>query len=111
MKIRIGFILIHLFFISGIHASDDWGATGHRVVGRIAAQHLSKKAQRAIDKLLDGATLDYVSNYGDDIKSDPRYRSLNPWHYVNIESDQKYSEITPNEKGDVVQAIQKCIAI
>ena len=27
---------------------DDWGQTGHRVVGEVASQYLNKKAKRAI---------------------------------------------------------------
>ncbi len=111
MKISIGLILIHLIFVFGSEKEDDWGATGHRVVGKIAAQHLSKKAQRNIDKLLDGATLDYVSNYADDIKSDSRYRAYGPWHYINVESDQDHRTLPTKKEGDIVQAIQRCIAV
>ena len=111
MKILIGLILIKTFLINEVVSEDDWGATGHRVVGKIAAQHISNKTQRIIDELLDGATLDYVSNYADDIKSDKRFRSYGPWHYVNIESEASYTEVVPNKKGDVLQAIKKCIAV
>lgn len=111
MKILIGLILIKTFLIYDFESEEDWGATGHRVVGKIAAQHISKKTQRIVDELLDGATLDYVSNYADDIKSDKRYRSYGLWHYINIESEASYTEVTPNKKGDVLQAIEKCIAV
>ncbi len=111
MKILISLLLVKTFFINEVLNEDDWGATGHRVVGKIAVQHISKKTQRIIDELLDGATLDYVSNYADDIKSDKRYRSYGPWHYVNIESEASYQEVIPNKKGDVLQAIKKCIAV
>ena len=63
-------------------------------------------------KILDGKSLALVSTYGDDIKSDPRYREFGPWHYVNIAEDQTtYSEEEANPEGDLVLAIRKCIEI
>jgi len=60
--------LIYLF----VFDTADWGQKGHRVVGSVAEQYLSKKAKRAVNKLLDGQRLTYVSNFADDIKSDAR---------------------------------------
>jgi hypothetical protein len=81
------FIFILPFLFSNFSVpNEDWGATGHRVVGEIAAQHISKKTAKAIDRLLDGVSLAYVSNYADDIKSDDRYRAYSPWHYANLKS-------------------------
>lgn len=88
-----------------------WGATGHRVVGEVATQHLSKRTARKIKKLLRGQSLAYVSNYADDIKSDSQYRSYSPWHYANLGLDETYEASSKNAKGDVVTAIQKCIAV
>ena len=89
----------------------DWGQTGHRVVGELAERYLSAKAKTAIDELLDGASLAEVSTYGDEIKSNPKYRKLNPWHYVNLSSDESYASAPKNPKGDVVIAIKKCISV
>ena len=91
--------------------NEDWGATGHRVVGEVAAQHISKKTAKAITQLLDGTSLAYVSNYADDIKSDDRYRTYGPWHYANLDLDETYSASEKNPEGDIVQAIEKCIAV
>lgn len=91
--------------------NEDWGATGHRVVGEVAAQHISKKTAKAITRLLDGTSLAYVSNYADDIKSDDRYRAYGPWHYANLDLDETYSASEKNPEGDIVQAIEKCIAV
>ena len=88
-----------------------WGKTGHRVTGEIAQRYLSRKARKAIDKLLDGETLAEGSNYADDIKSDSRYREFSPWHYVNFPGDMEYREVEPSPSGDIVIAIQKCIEV
>lgn len=60
-----------------------WGQIGHRVVGMIAAQHLTPKARQEINKLLQpGETLASISTYADEIRnSRPDTRRL---HFVNI---------------------------
>ncbi|QIE59023.1 S1/P1 nuclease [Rasiella rasia] len=89
----------------------DWGVTGHRVTGEIAEKHLSKKAKRAIDKLLNGQSLAFVSTYADEIRSDDRYQEFAPWHYVNFEFGGTYEASTKNDKGDIYMAINRCVAI
>ena len=49
-----------------------------------------------------------VSTFGDDIKSDDRYRKFNTWHYVNMPFGVKYEDSEKNEKGDLVSGIEKC---
>lgn len=88
----------------------DWGKTGHRVVAKLAQQYLTTKAQKEIDILLDGASLVSISTYGDEIKSNPKYKALRPWHYINLSLDESYANAKKNPKGDVVMAIKKCIA-
>jgi hypothetical protein len=91
-------------------SSMDWGKTGHRLVAKLAQQYLTTKAQKEIDILLDGASLVSISTYGDEIKSNPKYKALRPWHYINLPLDESYANAKKNPKGDVVMAIKKCIA-
>lgn len=88
-----------------------WGKTGHRVVGEVAQQNIKKSTLKKVEKLLDGQSLALVANFGDDIKSDPRYRKFGSWHYVNIAPGQKYGDEPPYKYGDIVTGIQKCIAV
>jgi hypothetical protein len=85
------------------------GATGHRVIGEVAAQHISKKTAKVIDDLLEGASLAYVSVFADDIKSDDRYQAFFSWHFANINIDENYNSSSKNPKGDVVQAVEICV--
>lgn len=88
-----------------------WGKTGHRVTAQVAEKYLSPAAREQINELLQGRSLALVSNFADDIKSDDRYRALNPWHYVNYPLDKEYGEEEPARGGDIVQAIEKCISV
>ncbi|MFN4762758.1 S1/P1 nuclease [Gillisia sp. Q332] len=108
-------LLLTVFFLgfnSSIASEYDWGQNGHRATGKIAQNHLSKKAKKEIDKLLQGKSLAFVSTYADEIKSDSKYREYGPWHYVNLPSGEtKYSLATANPDGDLLAALKKCKAV
>ena len=108
------FLILILILISSVNHANikpDWGATGHRTVGKIAENHLSKKAKKQIKKLLQGQSLAFVSTYGDEIKSDDRYKKFYTWHYVNFPFDTKYEDSDKNSKGDIVSGINLCIDV
>jgi hypothetical protein len=71
---------------------QDWGATGHRVVGEIADDYLSCRAKRKIKKILGTESVAISSNWADFIKSDNTLRHLDPWHYLNIDSGIRYDD-------------------
>ena len=90
---------------------DNWGQTGHRVVGYIAEANLSKKALKKINKLLGGHSIAYYSTYADEIKSDRAYDQYSPWHYVNYPMNETYKAEKAAEEGDLAQGIQKCVQV
>ncbi len=108
---RSFFILLIVLLISIQASAYDWGKTGHRVTGKVAEKYLTKKARKAIDKLLDGQSLAFVSTYADEIKSDRAYRSYGPWHYVNVPFDSTYDEHPKSESGDIITGIETCISV
>lgn len=77
---------------------------------RLQSNTSIKKARKAITQLLDGESLALVSTYADDIKSDTLYRAYGPQHYVNVPFDKTYDTHPHSEKGDIIQAIDHCIA-
>jgi len=106
------FLLVVILYCQFTFGNDMiWSKTGHRTTGEIAQQHLSKKARKEIDKLLDGQSLALVSTFGDDIKADRKYKKFSAWHYVNFKEDKKYGEEEPSEYGDLITGIEKCIEI
>lgn len=111
---KIFLVIILSFIINFGYAADMyfWGQTGHRTTGEIADNHLSKKARKEIDKLLQGKSLAFVSTFGDEIKSDSKYREFGPWHYVNLaEGETSYSKENANPDGDLLMAIKTCVAV
>lgn len=107
------FFSLLIVFCSQVAYSNSmiWGKTGHRVTGHIAEYHLSKKAKRAITKLLNGHSLAFVSTYADEIKSDRSYSSYSPWHYVNYPLDSTYEASEKSEFGDIVKGTEICINV
>jgi len=112
MKIKFTAILIGLLASSIAFATNPvWGPTGHRATGKVAENHLTKRAKKKIDKLLKGESLAFVSTYGDEIKSDKKYNQFYTWHYVNMPLDSRYEDAEKNPKGDLVTGINTCISI
>jgi nuclease S1 len=64
-----------------------WGVQGHRLVGTIAANHLSTIAKRNVAWLLAPETLGDVASWADEVQGGITQTS--PWHYVNIPPDAK----------------------
>lgn len=91
--------------------SEEWGQTGHRVTAEVAQNHLADNARKEVNRLLNGKSMAMVSTYGDEIKSERSFDKYRPWHYANVPFDKTYSEITPNPDGDIVKAIEYCIAV
>jgi hypothetical protein len=94
-----------------VFSNDDWGKTGHRTTGKIAEKHLTRKAKKAIHKLLEGESLAFVSTFADEIKSDKKYNKFYSWHYVNFPLDGNYKDSEKNPKGDLITGINHCIAV
>ena len=84
-----------------------WGQNGHRAVGLVAEQHLSKKAKKNIMKLLEENTLAEVSVWMDDIKSDHAYDHTHDWHWVTVPDGQTYEQAEKNPNGDIIAQIEK----
>lgn len=84
-------ILICLFFYLPL-SGKAWGLTGHRIVGQIADSYLNRETKREIEKILGFESVAMASNWPDFIKSDPAYKYLDTWHYLNIKGG-----VTQNE--------------
>ena len=100
---RICIVLFFSFCIS--YGSFGWGQTGHRVIGLIAEYHLSKKAKKNIQKILNGQSVAMAGTFMDEIRSDSTYDYLAPWHYCTIPDGKTYEEAGTPEEGDVIYAI------
>jgi len=112
MKKIFYLVVAIMMVVSNSNATNpDWGATGHRTVGKIAEGYLKGKTERKIAELLNGQSLALVSTFGDDIKSDKRYNEFYTWHYVNMPFGVRYEDSEKNPTGDLVTGIEKCKSV
>lgn len=87
-----------------------WGRTGHRVVGSIAQQHLSRKAQKAVQRILGHETMALASTWMDDVRSDTSYDHMRDWHWVTIPDGSTYAQTEKNPNGDAIETVERMIA-
>ena len=73
-----------------------WGKLGHRVVAKVAENHLTAEAKQLVSIILKGKSLPQISTWMDDIKSDPNkeLKRFRTWHYID--------EGKQNKKGDLL---------
>ena len=88
-----------------------WGATGHRVVGRVAERHLTDEAAREVAAILGPESLAQAATWADDIRSDPLWRQAPPWHYISIDDAETLESTARAPEGDVVEAIERFTAV
>lgn len=96
-----------LVVLSYSPAAFSWGKTGHRIVGEIAQRNLDAKALKGIKELAGNEDLSRVSNWPDEIRSDPKMGYTAPWHYVSIPTGKTYFDQKRNKDGDVIEALYR----
>ncbi len=55
--------------------------------------------------------LAFVSTYADEIRSDKTMKNYSSWHYVSFPFGAKYETSEKNKYGDIIQAIDTCVAV
>lgn len=102
-----------------------WGPEGHRLVSRIAAQHLTPKARKKVFNLLKndpkagvplhgktssdinalGEAMAIASTWADEIKSIPRGQGTRDWHFLDLAATDTASDIPSRcPGGDCITA-------
>ncbi len=79
-----------------------WGTLGHRIVGEIADSYLNSKTRKEIKKILGDETLAMSANWADFIKSEPSYKYLDVWHYINFEHGMSYNQVQSVLENDTL---------
>lgn len=62
-----------------------YGPDGHRIISKIAYNHLSKKARKQVDKVLGMKEgMIHASSWADEVRSIPAYQRSTTFHYKNL---------------------------
>ena len=86
-----------------------WGKTGHRIIGEIAEKYLTKNAKFQIKKLMGHHDLSRLSNWADEIKSDPNWKIANDWHWCTIPDGEIYEK--DKYSGKAVEKINEFVKV
>jgi hypothetical protein len=82
MRKQIVAVCVVVVAVGSWQSLPAWGAQGHRLVGLIAAHHLSAAATQHVTWLLDGQSLADVASWADGQVTD--WQQTASWHYLNI---------------------------
>ena len=112
LKVYLFPILLLLFLLGAATSlfANDWGKTGHRIVGEIAERQLTEEVRKVVYDILDGESLASVSTWADEMRSNPDWRPFDKWHYVNLPLDIEYPDADVPEEN-VVTIIERCVLI
>ena len=102
IKILIVYTLLFSFVLG-------WGKTGHRITGKIAETYLTKNAKTQIKKIMGHHDLSRMSNWADEIKSDPDWKIANDWHWCTIPDGESYKK--DKHSGQAVEKINEFINV
>jgi hypothetical protein len=108
IKFIIGFYAILMFALS--HNAHAWSQNGHRIVAKIAENHLTATTLQAILPLLEGEKLAEVSTWPDEMRSNPDkfwQKESGKYHYVNISKASDFKPSSYNisaQSGEVTDA-------
>jgi hypothetical protein len=94
-KLLLGIAIIYLPI-----QTMAWGTNGHRISGQIADSYLNAKARAAIKAILGNESIAMTSNWADFIKSDPQYKYLSSWHYIDFDKEYSYPDMQAFLKQD-----------
>ncbi|WP_187262995.1 S1/P1 nuclease [Pontibacter beigongshangensis] len=107
MKLIFSIISIILLFTT---QAFSWGQNGHRAVGLVAEQHLTRKTKKIVMEILEDNSLAEVSNWMDEIKSDTAYNHTHDWHWVTIPDGMRYEQTAKNPNGDIIMKIEEIVS-
>ena len=106
MKITVKILIT---VIASLQIIFGWGKTGHRIVGEVAETYLTKNAKTQIKKLIGHHDLSRMSNWADEIKSDPEWKKANEWHWCTIPDGENYEK--DKHSGKAVEKVNEFISI
>jgi len=112
LKVYLFPILLVLLLLGAASSlfANDWGKTGHRIVGEIAERQLTDEVKDIVYDILDGESISSVSTWPDEMRSNEDFRPYDKWHYVNLPLDKEYTDIE-HTQDNIVKIIERATAI
>ena len=100
------YLVILFIFLCKSQYSFAWGNTGHKAIGIVALHYLDAKTKDSIRAYLGNVGLDSAGMWMDQMRSDPAYDYMKPWHYIYINKGETYK---PGTEENVINELNKVI--
>jgi hypothetical protein len=85
-----GCLFILLLSLCTPRVSLAWGPDGHRITGNVAYHLLDQKTKDSVKYYLGDLKLEDATNWMDEMRSNPQFDYMKPWHYINIDRGHSY---------------------
>jgi hypothetical protein len=102
---KIGLVLIMLVLCS--NAVSAWGGKGHALVAEVAFKYMDNKTKQNVLSYLNGMSIQEASVWMDEMRSDPKYDYMKPYHYVNIRKGFPIKEV---EGVNIINTLNKTLS-
>jgi hypothetical protein len=87
IKITVLLILICLT----TRTTFAWGKTGHDMVAEIAFHLISESTKENVKHYLGNTSFEQAANWMDEMRGNPEYDFMRPWHYLDADKEELYS--------------------
>ena len=99
-------VLILLTLVATPFRTHAWGRRGHSLIAEIAFHYLDENTKKQVLDYLGGLSIEQAANWMDDMRSDPSYDFMKPYHYVNFE---KGAEVVDMPGDNIIGVLEKTI--
>ena len=95
----------------------SWGQEGHRIIAKIAYDHLKGSTRKHVDKILGKQGMIHYANWPDEIKSDTIYPTSYDWHFQDFNGGMTDSAVItaltdyPQEGGNLFRVMDSLVNV
>lgn len=100
-------VAVVIWLALGSGQSLAFGVDGHRIIVRIAENHLTPKTAVALVQISGGKTLTELALWPDQIRGQQKWFHTKPWHYINIKDQERFADLRRSPRGDVLSALNQ----
>jgi DNA/RNA endonuclease G (NUC1) len=104
MKKLTSLLLIALIYLP--LRAVAWGKQGHQIIAEIGFGMLDENTQREVKKYLGNISVPAAGTWMDDMRNNPKYAYMKPWHYINLEPGDRYR---PTDEHNIVSELNRVI--
>ncbi len=100
-------VVLMVLMTAFAYDAGAWGKKGHQMVAEIGYSLLDENTKGLVKHYLGNITIDAAGTWMDDMRNNPKYAYMKPWHYINIDEGARYK---PSDQEDIVSELNAAIS-